>query len=52
MAKSRTSRTTRARAVIDAGLGLVACQKPYRYIQSLRGKLKCEGDVRTMRHDR
>jgi Arc/MetJ family transcription regulator len=40
------------RDAIEAGLRLVARQQHYRYIQSLRGKLKWEGDLRAMRRDR
>jgi Arc/MetJ family transcription regulator len=40
------------REAIEAGLRLVARQKHYRYVQSLRGKLKWEGDLRAMRRDR
>lgn len=40
------------REAIEAGLRLVARQKHYRYIQSLRGKLSWEGDLRAMRRGR
>jgi len=39
------------REAVEAGLRLVARQKHYRYIQSLRGKLAWEGNLRAMRRD-
>lgn len=40
------------RQAVEAGLRLLAQQKHYRYIRSLRGKLKWEGDLKATRRSR
>jgi Arc/MetJ family transcription regulator len=39
------------RQAVEAGLKLLAQWKDYRYVRSLRGKLKWEGDLKAMRRD-